>query len=183
MRMINFAKRNFKELVRDPLSLIFEILLPLFLLFIFQQVDIPDEIYKLELRQSTDNKNKDNEDNAIFLTSSIYTAAAYAFSRRLKELNEHYSFSMNNNGELPAMVFEVKNLPDDLCAYIYIFENRDLINVGETLGYDRLDTYKYIAKKVHETVLLLLQRFVNTLCYPHLLFSTKAFFRFFSFHK
>ena len=48
MRMLNFAKRNFKELVRDPLSLIFEIALPLFLLFIFQQFNIPDEIYRLE---------------------------------------------------------------------------------------------------------------------------------------
>ena len=48
MRMINFAKRNFKELVRDPLSLVFEIVLPIFLLFIFQQFDIPAENYKLE---------------------------------------------------------------------------------------------------------------------------------------
>lgn len=48
MRMINFAKRNFKELTRDPLSLVFEILLPLFLLFIFQQFDIPEENFKLE---------------------------------------------------------------------------------------------------------------------------------------
>ena len=83
------------------------------------------EIEKLELRQSLDDENKDNEDNAIFLTSSIFTAAAYAFSRRLKEINEHYSFSLNNNGELPAMVFEVDNLPDDLCGYIYIFNKND----------------------------------------------------------
>ena len=48
MRMINFAKRNFKELIRDPLSLVFEIALPLFLLFIFQQFDIPADNYKLE---------------------------------------------------------------------------------------------------------------------------------------
>ena len=48
MRMINFAKRNFKELIRDPLSLIFEIALPLFLLFIFQQFNIPAENYRLE---------------------------------------------------------------------------------------------------------------------------------------
>ena len=47
MRMINFAKRNFKELTRDPISLIFEIILPLFLLFIFQQFNLPDEIYKI----------------------------------------------------------------------------------------------------------------------------------------
>ena len=48
MRMLNFAKRNFKELIRDPLSLIFEIMLPIFLLFIFQQINIPGESYKLE---------------------------------------------------------------------------------------------------------------------------------------
>ena len=48
MRIINFAKRNFKEITRDPLSIIFAILLPLFLLFIFQQFNIPSENYKLE---------------------------------------------------------------------------------------------------------------------------------------
>ena len=48
MRMLNFAKRNFKELIRDPLSLVFEIILPIFLLFICQQINIPGESYKLE---------------------------------------------------------------------------------------------------------------------------------------
>lgn len=48
MRTLNFAKRNFKELIRDPLSLVFEILLPLFLLFIFQQINIPNENYLLK---------------------------------------------------------------------------------------------------------------------------------------
>ena len=48
MRMLNFAKRNFKELIRDPLSLVFEIVLPIFLLFIFQQFNIPDEIFSIE---------------------------------------------------------------------------------------------------------------------------------------
>ena len=33
MRTLNFAKRNFKELIRDPLSMVFTIVLPLFLLF------------------------------------------------------------------------------------------------------------------------------------------------------
>ena len=47
MRIINFAKRNFKELIRDPLSLVFEIVLPIFLLFIFQQFNIPEESFKL----------------------------------------------------------------------------------------------------------------------------------------
>lgn len=83
------------------------------------------EVDKLECRQSNDSVNIDNEDNAVFLTSSFYIAAAYAFSRRLKEINEHYSFTMNNNGELPAMTFEVDNLPDDLSGYIYVFDKSD----------------------------------------------------------
>lgn len=48
MRTLNFAKRNFKEILRDPLSIIFSVLLPLFLLFIFQQINIPSENYDLE---------------------------------------------------------------------------------------------------------------------------------------
>lgn len=48
MRTLNFAKRNFKEIIRDPLSIIFAILLPLFLLFIFQQFKIQNDSYKLE---------------------------------------------------------------------------------------------------------------------------------------
>ena len=48
MRIINFAQRNFKELIRDPLSLVFAIVLPLFLLFIFQQFNIPNDSYKIE---------------------------------------------------------------------------------------------------------------------------------------
>lgn len=48
MKSLVFAKRNLKELVRDPLSLIFSIGLPVFLLIIFQQFNIPSDVYKLE---------------------------------------------------------------------------------------------------------------------------------------
>ena len=47
MRTLNFAKRNFKEIIRDPLSIIFSVLSPLFLLFIFKQINIPNESYEL----------------------------------------------------------------------------------------------------------------------------------------
>ena len=47
-RTLAFSKRNFKELIRDPIALIFEIVLPLVLLFIFHQINIPGETYKLE---------------------------------------------------------------------------------------------------------------------------------------
>lgn len=48
MRTLTFANRNFKEIIRDPLSIIFAIILPLFLLYIFQQFKIPSEVYRLE---------------------------------------------------------------------------------------------------------------------------------------
>jgi len=48
MRTLNFAKRNLKEIIRDPLSIIFAVLLPLFLLIIFQQFEIPNEAYSIE---------------------------------------------------------------------------------------------------------------------------------------
>ena len=47
MRIMTFAKRNFKEIIRDPISLAFSCLLPLFLLFIFQQFNIPNSAYLL----------------------------------------------------------------------------------------------------------------------------------------
>ncbi len=107
------------------------------------------KIEMLELRESKDSVNKNNGDYAIFLTSSIYTASAYAFSRRLKELNEHYSFSMNNNGELPAMVFEVDNLPEDLYGYIYIFEKtEDMIKDNQQFTTQYRCYHNLIPKKV-----------------------------------
>lgn len=47
MRTLVFAKRNFKEIVRDPISLVFCIGLPLFLLVIFEQFNIPSYIYSI----------------------------------------------------------------------------------------------------------------------------------------
>ena len=48
MRTLTFANRNFKEIIRDPLSIIFAIILPLFLLYIFKQFKIPNEVYNIE---------------------------------------------------------------------------------------------------------------------------------------
>lgn len=48
MRILTFANRNFKEIIRDPLSIIFAIILPLFLLYIFRQFKIPNEVYNIE---------------------------------------------------------------------------------------------------------------------------------------
>lgn len=48
MRALSFAKRNFKEIFRDPINLFFMIILPVFLLIIFQQFNIPSNVYKIE---------------------------------------------------------------------------------------------------------------------------------------
>lgn len=48
MRVISFSKRNFKEIIRDPLSLVFCLGLPLALLIIFQQIRIPNEAFNIE---------------------------------------------------------------------------------------------------------------------------------------
>ena len=45
MRSLIFAKRNLKEIIREPLNVIFSIMLPLVLLILFQQFDIPAEAY------------------------------------------------------------------------------------------------------------------------------------------
>lgn len=45
---IVFAKRNIKEIIRDPLSFIFAIILPSFLLIIFQQFKIPNDAYLIK---------------------------------------------------------------------------------------------------------------------------------------
>ena len=87
----------------------------------------PFEIEVLEPRQSSDEQNNENEDNAVFLTSNFITAVAYAFRNKLKEINEHYSFSINNNGQIPAMIFEVNSLPGELYGYVYVFKKDDLI--------------------------------------------------------
>lgn len=48
MRTTALIKRNFKEIIRDPLTLVFAIFLPAFLLWIFQQFKIPSEIYNIK---------------------------------------------------------------------------------------------------------------------------------------
>lgn len=47
MKIKAFAKRNFMEIMRDPISLAFSMGLPLFLLIIFQQFEIPSEVYNI----------------------------------------------------------------------------------------------------------------------------------------
>lgn len=48
MRFLVFTKRNLKELIRDPLSLVFCIGLPLFVLIVMEQFNIPSYVYAIQ---------------------------------------------------------------------------------------------------------------------------------------
>lgn len=51
MRSLVFAKRNIKELIRDPLNIFFAAFFPIVILFIFAfiQKNVPESIFKLEI--------------------------------------------------------------------------------------------------------------------------------------
>ncbi len=48
MRLLTWTNRCAKEILRDPLSLIFTLGLPLVLLVLFAQIEIPGDVYRLE---------------------------------------------------------------------------------------------------------------------------------------
>ena len=50
MRTLNFARRNFKEILRDPLSLIFGLGFPLVLLLLLTAINrnVPAEVFTIE---------------------------------------------------------------------------------------------------------------------------------------
>lgn len=89
----------------------------------------PKLLETIEQRQSHDsNGNKDNEDFAVFLTSSFIIASAYAFKDKIKEesydLNWNFDFGINNSGEIYIDMDNVR-INDDLIGYIYVFPFND----------------------------------------------------------
>ena len=80
----------------------------------------------MEQRQATDsNHNLENEDYAVFLTSSFLIASAYAFKDKIKEISDNlpWNFEIGGNaktGEI-NIIMENINTDDDLEGYIYVF--------------------------------------------------------------
>lgn len=80
----------------------------------------------IEQRQSHDsNGNIENEDFAVFLTSSFVIASAYAFKDRIKELSAglDWNFEIGYDAGIDNVniKFENVNIDDDMEGYIYIF--------------------------------------------------------------
>lgn len=75
-------------------------------------------------RQAHDsNSNLENEDSAVFLTSSFIIASAYAFKDKVKELSRDLDWSFEIGGDVTGEVnidFNNVRVQDDLYGYIYV---------------------------------------------------------------
>lgn len=100
----------------------------------------PKILESIEPKQSHDSsKNPDNEDYAVFLTSSLLIASAYAFKDKIKEismdLDWDFSIGQDEYGNLFINMNNVR-LDDELIGYIYIFSfNSNYENNGNTIQY------------------------------------------------
>ncbi|MEE0014902.1 MAG: hypothetical protein UE699_04330 [Bacilli bacterium] len=86
----------------------------------------PKMLEVIEQRQAHDsNHNAENEDCAVFLTSSFIIASAYAFKDKIKELSEglDWNFDIGYNPDIDEIniIMDNVNVSDDIEGYIYVF--------------------------------------------------------------
>lgn len=90
----------------------------------------PKKLEVIEQRQAYDsNGNKENEDFAVFMTSSFIIASAYAFKDKIKEMSEGLDLNFEigrdaNTGEIFVIMDNV-NVDDELEGYVYVFDYDD----------------------------------------------------------
>ncbi len=101
----------------------------------------PKLLEEIEQRQATDsNHNLENEDYAVFLTSSYLVASAYAFKDKIKQMSDDlpWDFQIGGNartGEI-NIVIENVNIDDNLEGYIYVFPfEQDFKHNGNSIQY------------------------------------------------
>ena len=125
MRSITFAKRNIKELIRDPLSIFFALLLPLFLLVIFQQFKIPSIEYKIE-----------NFTPSIILFSfsflTLFTATLIASDRQSSLLTRLFATPMQAYEYILGYTLAV--LPIAFMQIIILFTTAFFLNLPFTIS-------------------------------------------------
>lgn len=101
----------------------------------------PKLLGNIEQRQAHDsNGNKDNEDFAVFLTSSFIIASAYAFKDRIKELSDgldwNFDIGYDADNDEVNIKFENVNIDDDIEGYIYIVPfNENYEHHGRSIQY------------------------------------------------
>ena len=95
----------------------------------------------IEQRQAHDSTNNpENEDYAVFLTSSFIIASAYAFKDKIKEISEglEWSFNIGKNIDTDEIFIEMNNIAtaDDMEGYIYVFPfDETYEHEGRTIQY------------------------------------------------
>ena len=106
----------------------------------------PNEIQVIEVRLAHDsNGNIENEDNAVFLTSSFVIASAYAFKDKIKEISKdlEYNFEISWNADSGQLIIKMDNvnIDDEMEGYIYIvpFTSKYQHN-GRTIQYKSYDS-------------------------------------------
>jgi len=110
----------------------------------------PKMLEVVEQRQAYDsNHNVENEDYAVFLTSSFIIASAYAFKDKIKELSagQKWNFDIGYNlgtDEINIIMNNV-SVADDIEGYIYVFPfNRNYEHHDRTIQYKCYENMKPI---------------------------------------
>ena len=90
----------------------------------------PKKLEVIEQRQAYDsNGNKENEDFAVFMTSSFVIASAYAFKDKIKEMSEgldwNFEIGRDANSDEIFVIMDNVNVDDELEGYIYVFDYDD----------------------------------------------------------
>jgi len=86
----------------------------------------PKKLEVVEQRQAQDsNHNVENEDYAVFLTSSFIIASAYAFKDKIKELSAgqkwNFDIGYNSDADKINIIMDNVNISDNIEGYIYVF--------------------------------------------------------------
>ena len=90
----------------------------------------PKKLKVIEQRQAYDsNGTKENEDFAVFMTSSFIIASAYAFKDKIKEMSEgldwNFKIGRDSNTDEIFVIMDNVNVDDELEGYIYVFDYDD----------------------------------------------------------
>ncbi len=90
----------------------------------------PKRLEIIEPRQVCDsNGNIENEDYAVFMTSSFIIASAYAFKDKIRELSEdlawEFHIGIDTDKDGIFVIMDNVNVDDELEGYIYVFDYDD----------------------------------------------------------
>ncbi len=101
----------------------------------------PKSLEIIEQGQAYDsNGNKENEDFAVFMTSSFIIASAYAFKDKIKEISEglDWNFEIGRDSDTNELfvIMDNVNIDDELEGYIYVFDyNEAYSHEGRSIQY------------------------------------------------